>query len=125
MTVTPDAQQPLTTPPDELVEATRAILPHMEHIISLQEVLDEGRTDAAKAEDRELDIKSADFMRQRFPHLDDVTLASFCAYVATNVTAAVTEAGLCPDALRVAIVFAEMAKHLAWSLTSPDGAGHD
>jgi len=123
MTVeTPGAPQPITTPPAELVKGVQAILPHMDAIISLTDVLAEGKP-TEEAKDGELTAKSADFLRKRFPHLDDVTLAAFCAYVATNVAAAVTETDLCPDSLRVAIVFAETAKVLAWSLTTPDGEG--
>ena len=121
----PEAPRPITTPPDELVEATRKILPTMDKIQQAWTELAGPPTAESAAEDGTLTLASADFLRQRFPHLDDVTLAAFCAYVATNITAAVTETDLCLDAMRVAVIFAEIAKHLAWSLTSPDGQGHE
>jgi hypothetical protein len=102
------AQTPrLTTPPDSLVENVRQAQKFMDGLISIS-----GPTGMGEG--------SADFLRELFPHLDDVTLAAFCAYAATNLYCAVKELGLSTDLIQVAIVFAENFKALAWSVNTPE-----
>jgi hypothetical protein len=113
---TPDAPRPITEPPAELVKNLKDLMPFIESLTQLAE-----RDEAGNEESKQLSAGSADFLRNLFPHLDDLTLAAFVAYVAINLAGAVQDAGLCPDVLKPAIVFAEVSKQLAWSLGTPDG----
>ena len=113
-TATPDSPKPtLTTPPDEMVEGLKSSLVLLDTLIAFDPTYE-------SPEARKENSGSADFMRGLFTHLDDLTLAAFCAYVATNLTAANVQLGMSPDLLRTAIVFAENAKVLAWSLGTPE-----
>lgn len=110
---TPDAQPPITDPPASMVEGLRQVMPLMDKLIAMDESKD-------LPEARALTSGSADFLRQLFPHLDDLTLAAFCGYVATNLSVLVKDDVICPDSFRVAIVYADLAKTLAWSLGTPE-----
>jgi hypothetical protein len=63
----------------------------------------------------------ADGLRERFPHVDDLTLAAFAAYVAANMvgTMARYPEATCEHGIEWALVFATQAKALAWSLDTP------
>jgi hypothetical protein len=81
----------------------------------LAELMSAGDSEASK---KRCD-SAADFLRGLFPHLDDVTLAGFLVYAASNLYEVGQKSGSV-DLLAMAGTWAAICQPLAWSLATPD-----
>jgi hypothetical protein len=112
---TPDAPNPgLTTPPDAMVEGLKEAMGLINDLIATLGPFPKSITGESH--------NVADGLRERFPHLDDLTLAAFSAYVAVNIigTMASLPDAMCEHTIEWALTFGMQAKVLAWSLDTPE-----
>jgi hypothetical protein len=110
----PGAPRPtLTTPPDELIEGPREGIGLINDLIASIGGLPPGVTAMSNT--------VADGLRERFPHVDDLTLAAFSAYAAVNIlsTMATLPDAMCEHMIEWVLTFGMQAKALAWSLDTP------
>lgn len=116
-TSTPDAPQPITTAPELVVEELRKSMPTLDKLVTS---FPPGDPEASERDSN----TAADKTRLAFPHLDDLTLAALYSVVAQTEMAGAYISGSI-ELMVMAATHANLAKHLAWSLATPDGAGHE
>lgn len=108
----PDAPQPITTAPAKLVDELREAMSALDTLTTLLPADDEGVS-------KQNLPTAGDQARMKFPHLDDLTIAAFYAQVALTEASCGAVAS-CLDLLAMAATHAALAKHLAWSLGTPE-----